>query len=117
MSPLGSKFQSPNSRSSGAIDIEKEAAFVDQIILKVGTSADLIRIYCDNFSMEYWSFINNQKLESETSVFLTEAERVDFAQKYFTGNFVPSELVNSKSYKCRSCSMEATKFSLNFGMH
>ena len=99
MSPLGSDIQTIL-RSSGAIDIEEEADFVDQIILKVGTSADLFRIYCDHFSKEYQysSFIPKKRLQNrEASILLTEAERVDYAQKHFTGISSPSEVLNSKS--------------------
>ena len=99
MSPLGSGDFQSTSGSSGAIDIEKEASFVDLIILKVGTSDDLIRIYAKNFSKEYWLFIEKQKLRLKASVLLTEADRVDFAQKHFTGIFLPSEILKSKSAK------------------
>ena len=98
-SPPGSKDQGRRSDSSGAVDIEKEAAFVDEIILKNGTSAELLRIYHDNFSKEYWSFIDKEKLRIKPSVLLSEVDRVDFAQEHFTGLSLTSEVLNSKSYE------------------
>ena len=82
-----------------AVDIEKEAAYVDEEILEVGNFMECLQRYAGNFSPHYWSSLDNTLFRKQICNLLTPGDRVDFAWKYFIGRRVPPDVLNSKLWK------------------
>ena len=88
--------------NAATVNIEEEADFVNEVILKVGKQTDSVRqvrCFTENFSPEYLSFLpSDPKFREQISGLVTPEDRVGFAQKYFSGLRTDVEVVSSKSF-------------------
>ena len=95
LAKLMSQTEKSDALLSGRGWIEKEADFVDEIILKVGQrKGPGSKIVNDSVNSDYFVSLVEQEVRKE-SLFQTPEDRVKLAAKYFTGVCIPSEVLTS----------------------
>ena len=76
--------------------IEKEANYVDEVILRVGKRKEASKILADSLSNVYYLSLGKPGFCKQLLTLLTPEERVDFVCKYFTEVNIPPEVVESE---------------------
>ena len=107
-SNLGNQIQTGGEFSADPESIEREANFVDEVILNVGKQKKYTAsLYHDIMSTEYFS-----SLENPAFCLQTREERVELMAKYFKGISIPQEVLGGKwrLFVLRLCSGTVTKY-------
>ena len=80
--------------------IEKEADFVDNVILKVQKRKEgTTELPPGSFSPKFVQCLSRSDLQQKLPPLLTPEDRVEFAGKHFTGLRIPQDVLKSKLRK------------------
>ena len=69
--------------------IEKEANYVDEVILRVGKRKEASKTFVDSISEDFWLSLTKPGFIKQLSALFTAEDRVAFLGKYFAGVNIP----------------------------